>query len=186
MSSHWDFSACHAGVYYGCEHELRTSSSHKMVVALQKYLPGQVACLQEGGGFVNNLRVWENLILPAWYHESVSLPVLEIRVAAALNQLGVAREERLSLMAALPASLSRAQRRTLALVRTLVQSPAWLVVEVEWLAWLNGAADIHCKEAFAALLRQCPALLLGAGAMQHAESLPLMSAAIIEESHAVA
>ncbi|MBM3114470.1 hypothetical protein [Jeongeupia naejangsanensis] len=172
MSDDWDFSACQAGVCYGLESELRTHEGRHAVAGLQRFATGAVACLQGGGGLVSNLRVWENLILPAWYHESAAMADLEVRIAAVLDVLAVAEEERASLMASLPASLSRSQCRVLALVRALVQAPAWLVVEVEWLEWLQGAANIHCKEAFGLLRQDRPMLLLGAGAMLHAEPLP--------------
>ncbi|WP_432720683.1 hypothetical protein R0381_003018 [Jeongeupia wiesaeckerbachi] len=184
MSAAWDFSTCRAGSCYGLESELHTQEGRSAVGALQGFAPGAVACLQDGGGLVNNLRVWENLILPAWYHESAAMADLELRVAAALDAVAVPEGERLSLMAALPASLSRSQCRVLALVRALVQAPAWLVVEVEWLAWLQGAANIHCKEAFGVLTQSRPLLLLGVGAMLHAEPLPII--AETKESDAVA
>ncbi|AOX99490.1 hypothetical protein BJP62_02865 [Jeongeupia sp. USM3] len=157
---------------YGIERELDQREGHAVVTALQRLYPGRVACLQESGGFVNNLRVWENLILPAWYHESASLPVLEARLVAAMDALAIPADGRAALTAALPAALSKSQRRELALARSLVQSPDWLAVETEWLVWLNGAASVACKEVYGALALRCPVLLFGAGALQHAEPLP--------------
>ncbi|GHD60145.1 hypothetical protein [Jeongeupia chitinilytica] len=186
MSVQWDFAACRPGSVYGLEHELRMSESQRALTALQRLQPGKVACLQDGGGLVNNLRVWENLILPAWYHESASMSDLEGRVAAALDRVAADDSERVRLMASLPSTLSRTQCRTLALVRALVQAPTWLVVEVEWLAWLSGVANIHCKEAFGALARQCPVLLLGAGALPQAEALPEFPTTNTEECNAAA
>jgi phospholipid/cholesterol/gamma-HCH transport system ATP-binding protein len=82
-----------------------------------------------GGGLISNLKVWENLVLPASFHGRVNEVEAEKRLLAALEVLdtrGVWREGRLS---SLPDTLSAQALRVAGLFRCAVSRPKLIVAE---------------------------------------------------------
>ncbi len=60
------------GQRYWCAAPTRAEAETQLDLAAglaQASYPGQVAVLESNGGLLSNLRVWENLILPAWYQK---------------------------------------------------------------------------------------------------------------------
>lgn len=75
------------------------------------------------GGFLSNLKVWENIQLPLWYHEGRSAAVPEQTVDDVLGRLGVEPERRAAFLASLPGSLPAREQRFIGMVRTVLKDP---------------------------------------------------------------
>ncbi|SMC24738.1 hypothetical protein SAMN02745857_01943 [Andreprevotia lacus DSM 23236] len=104
-----------------------------LLAALHVQQPGQAVVLDFRTSLLSNLRVWENLILPAWYHGHAELQVLEQRVLAALRPFKLDDEGIAALLDGLPAALSATRKQELVLLRTLVLAPRYVLVEPAWL-----------------------------------------------------
>lgn len=104
---------------------------------LRDGLPGSVGWVAANGGLISNLKVWENVTLPLWYHAGHAVAETEQRVAWWLSALGVAEAERRTFMEATPDRLGSSQRKLAGLLRGLVQMPRVLVVDA---ALFDGVA----------------------------------------------
>lgn len=80
-----------------------------------------------GGGFVSNLKTWENLLLPLWYHGDADAARREPEVVDLLGRLGMAPERVASFLGALPGTLPAPERKLLGLARALLQDAEVMV-----------------------------------------------------------
>lgn len=96
---------------------------------LSARLPGRVGWVAANGGMISNLRVWENVTLPLWYHARRDVVETEQRVTHWLGLLGLVRDEFAEFMAAHPHSIEPWQRKLAGLLRALVQGSSVLVVD---------------------------------------------------------
>jgi len=122
--------------------------------------PGSIGWVAAYGGLISNLKVWENVTLPLWYHAGHAVAETEQRVAYWLSVLGMAEDERESYMEATPDRLGSSQRKLAGLLRGLVQMPLVLVVDValfEGIAprlipvW-TGALEAYAAQGWAVLV----------------------------------
>lgn len=90
---------------------------------------GRVGWVAANGGLISNLRVWENVTLPQWYHHGHEQADTEQRVVRWLGVLGVEQAEFERFMAAQPHAVELWQRKLAGLLRALVLQPAVLVVD---------------------------------------------------------
>ncbi|WP_410498420.1 ATP-binding cassette domain-containing protein [Chitinibacter sp. S2-10] len=90
---------------------------------------------------ISNLRVWENLVLPSWYHSGASLAELDRRLQDFLAAFAIDHEQVTHHLSLLPAQLDTGNRRLVALLRALLQQPRFLVLEHEWLDWLAKSRE---------------------------------------------
>jgi len=93
--------------------------------------PGSIAWIAAGGGLINNLKTWENITLPLWYHQKPQYPVTEEAVARWLLDLGLDKQEWEKFMASPAARLKSWERKLAGLLRGLVQAPKLLLVDAE-------------------------------------------------------
>ncbi|XZG68848.1 hypothetical protein ACTSKR_09290 [Chitinibacteraceae bacterium HSL-7] len=114
--------------------------------------PGGVAVLESEGGFVNNLRVWENLVLPAWYHRGGEAAHLEDRLEEVLALSGWAHDELQEWCGLLPSKLSRDQRRRLAVLRAALMRPRWVLADAGWYGWYVRQSDRGVRRLLAEML----------------------------------
>lgn len=154
----------------GQEQQLQTRFD-ECATALHKLKPGSVAALEGSGGLLSNLRVWENLVLPAWYHQQPPLLELEQRFVAAFAQVGITGEQLEKTASALPASLDRERKRQLALVRAVVQQPAFLLTDQDWYGWIARSAPKVYRDLFDELASVAPVIVLGVGSPELARGL---------------
>ena len=92
---------------------------------------------------ISNLRVWENIVLPCWYHGAGDLTDAELALQAILQRAELDVAAQSAMLAMLPDRLDVMQRRLVALLRLALQGvPIWLV-EAEWWAWWH---DPHCAD----------------------------------------
>ncbi|QZA79177.1 hypothetical protein K4H28_07215 [Deefgea tanakiae] len=119
---------------------------------------GSLGVLETKPVLINNLRAWENLILPRWYHQAGGLSHQEDQLAAVLEGLDL--EKVLLMLGKLPGQLDLGQRRVVALLRAVMQHASTWVVEEEWLDWWR---DAHGRNQMLAKIYQqieLPASLL--------------------------
>ena len=81
------------------------------------------------GGLVSNLKVWENIALPVWYHKGVPPSKIEARVADLLIRLGFEAEGLAEYVARMPGDLPVHEKQLIALVRALLMEPEFMVYE---------------------------------------------------------
>jgi phospholipid/cholesterol/gamma-HCH transport system ATP-binding protein len=89
----------------------------------------EVGVVWRGGGLVSNLRVWENIALPADYHLGIHASELEERVGAIIECLGAATGGLMGRMASLPANLLEHERTSAGLVRAMLMEPHLLIYD---------------------------------------------------------
>lgn len=82
-----------------------------------------------GSGLVSNLRVWENLSLPALFHERATPEEVEQRLLSALDQLPNKDEWLQTRLFALPDTLSSYAVRMSNLIRCAICRPRVLIAE---------------------------------------------------------
>lgn len=111
---------------------LGVSPSH--AAALLRQLPPSpaTAYVAADGGLISNLRVGENIILPATYHSDSSPEKFETKIVAMLSVLGYDRVAAGALIAKLPAELSVFERRLVGFIRAAILEPAVIVYDSLW------------------------------------------------------
>ncbi|MBE7495515.1 MAG: hypothetical protein HS117_11245 [Verrucomicrobiaceae bacterium] len=104
-----------------------------------------------GGGLISNLKIWENVSLPALFHPTSTPDEVEARLIEAIGQLPNKEEWMQKRLPALPDTLSRYAQRMAGLIRCAALRPRLLVAEfllddlegeaigrlVDMLAWLR-------------------------------------------------
>jgi ABC-type lipoprotein export system ATPase subunit len=98
---------------------------------------GAVGVLEAKPVFISNLRVWENIVLPTWYHSAENLTSLDLRLQTILAPFEYQHELLMQQLTQLPAQLDTTHRRLAALFRALLQHPKFLIMDREWLGWLQ-------------------------------------------------
>lgn len=98
---------------------------------LSESQPGRVGWVAENGGLISNLKIWENVTLPLWYHSRHEVTETEQRVMHWLGVLEFEPDACAEFMAALPYSIEPWQRKLAGLLRAFVQMPQVLVVDAD-------------------------------------------------------
>ena len=91
--------------------------------------PGRVGWAAASGDLISNLKIWENVTLPLWYHARREVIETEQSVTHWLGLLGLEQDAFAEFMAAQPHSVEPWQRKLAGLLRALVQMPVVLVVD---------------------------------------------------------
>lgn len=103
--------------------------------ALQKSLVASfaesdlAAVVPPDGGFVGNLKVWENLVLPAAYHGHPRLEELDARAGSIFRRIGGDGRSGVELCAQPPGQLSHLELRCAAFVRAMLVEPEIMVYD---------------------------------------------------------
>jgi ABC-type transporter Mla maintaining outer membrane lipid asymmetry ATPase subunit MlaF len=79
------------------------------------------------GGFVSNLKAWENLLLPIWYHGGRDAAGLEEEAVALLGRLGLEAGRIPGFLAALPGSLPEREQRILGAARAMLMDAELMI-----------------------------------------------------------
>jgi ABC-type transporter Mla maintaining outer membrane lipid asymmetry ATPase subunit MlaF len=107
------------------------------------------------GGFVSNLKAWENIMLPLWYHGRQDAADVEDATVALLGRLGLDAGRIPDFLAALPGSLPLREQRILGVARAMLMD-AGLMIFGEFLEGLDAptkallaaeAAHHHARRA---------------------------------------
>jgi len=91
--------------------------------------PGRVGWVAPDGGLISNLKIWENVTLPLWYHAWREVVETEQSVRHSLGKLGMEQDEFEDFMAAQPDGIEPWQRKLAGLLRALLQRSPVLVVD---------------------------------------------------------
>jgi phospholipid/cholesterol/gamma-HCH transport system ATP-binding protein len=81
------------------------------------------------GGLISNLKIWENISLPLWYHSKRDIQETEKNVEYWLTILAIDPADCADFMGSPPHSVEPWQRKLAGLLRALVQMPRVLVVD---------------------------------------------------------
>lgn len=90
---------------------------------------GSIGWVPATGGLISNLKTWENITLPLWYHSMVQGAATEATVARWLQELKLDQQEWEKFMASPVARLSQWERKMAGLLRGLLLAPTLLVVD---------------------------------------------------------
>ena len=93
------------------------------------------------GGLISNLKAWENLLLPAWYHRGLTAEQAERPVAEIFDQLEPGEAGLKQRMGELPGQLSVYERRVVALARAMLMEPDILIYDFTFTGLERDAAQ---------------------------------------------
>lgn len=99
--------------------------------------PGNIGWIPATGGMISNLKTWENITLPLWYHGSRQKIVIEEKIAKLLKELQLDKQEWERFMASPIARISPLERKLAGLLRGLVLAPKMMIID----AGLFGDVD---------------------------------------------
>ncbi|MEO6974643.1 MAG: hypothetical protein ABI144_02060 [Gallionella sp.] len=88
-----------------------------------------VAWVAADGGLISNLRIWENVTLPVWYHDRREVMETEQNIRHSLGVLGLRQDEFGAFMVAQPDRIESWQRKLAGLLRGLLQKSPVMVVD---------------------------------------------------------
>jgi predicted ABC-type transport system involved in lysophospholipase L1 biosynthesis ATPase subunit len=116
------------------------------------------------GGLISNLKAWENLLLPAWYHRGLTAEQAERPVAEIFDQLEPGEAGLKQRMGELPGQLSLYERRVVALARAMLMEPDILIYDFTFTGLERDAAqrlmkltgEFHGRKAGRVSLYLCP------------------------------
>lgn len=110
-------------------HAIARSDASREAVIERLVDTGLAAIVPADGGLIGNLKVWENLVLPAAYHGTPRYRELEERAARLFAESGVSGAQFEDLCMALPDHLSQFERRLCAFVRAMLTEPRIMVYD---------------------------------------------------------
>lgn len=106
---------------------------------LEEAESGRIGWVGPGGGLISNLKTWENVTLPLWYHGHAPKAGVNASIARWLTALGKEKESWEDFMARPPALLNPLERKLAGLLRGMVQAPLLLVIDADLFAGVDRA-----------------------------------------------
>jgi len=89
----------------------------------------RLGMVPENGGLISNLKTWENLILPSWYHGTRSPDEVESEVLGYFRETGFNNEQVKNLMRKRPDELTKYEKRLIAIIRAILMNPDILIYD---------------------------------------------------------
>jgi phospholipid/cholesterol/gamma-HCH transport system ATP-binding protein len=89
----------------------------------------RIGVVPSDGGMISNLKAWENLLLPAWYHRGLTAREAELPVAEIFELIEPGEDGLKRRMGELPDRLSLYERRAVALARAMLMDPDILIYD---------------------------------------------------------
>ncbi len=105
----------------------------------------QVGTVPHDGGLISNLKAWENIVLPVWYHRGTAAAEIEKTVVTIFQTLGLEDEVLRHLMRRLPDQLSVTERRWVAMVRAMIMEPPIMIYDAPFTGVEREAATRMLK-----------------------------------------
>ena len=121
-----------------CSGVRRPDTGHVYMVDSDVYAPPpdermllfrRIGMVPESGGLISNLKTWENLILPSWYHGARSPTDAESEVLALFREAGLNEEQVQNLMCKRPDELTKYEKRLVAVIRAILMDPDVLIYD---------------------------------------------------------
>lgn len=88
-----------------------------------------IGVVPEDGGLISNLKAWENLVLPVWYHHGQSAREVERDVVKIFGRLGQDEDGLRRWMGQLPGRLTLHEKRSVALTRAMLMQPEIMIYD---------------------------------------------------------
>lgn len=122
--------------------------------------PGDQILLPQHGGLISNLRVWENILLPRWYHTGQRIDGFEAELLAWVKRLLPQIEDPAEWVHQTVGKLEQDEVALVGLLRVLL-SPARLVwIEADWHLRLSMKQRQVCAAVLREFAQQCEAIVL--------------------------
>ncbi len=137
--------------------------------------PGSVGWVPENGGLISNLKAWENITLPLWYHGKRHVPETEARVARWLKTLGVEEQAMERFMASPAGYLTSLERKRAGLLRGLVLAPRALIADAALFHGLPQGMRASWIAALDALVNEAEGRCVLVVAAENDAALPWMA-----------
>lgn len=98
-------------------------------VSEQEYIKifKRIGVVLESGGLISNLKVGENIILPAIYHRKGNLHDLEKKTEELFSMIGISERRVKELMGRLPATLLQYEKKIAGLFRAILMEPEMMI-----------------------------------------------------------
>jgi phospholipid/cholesterol/gamma-HCH transport system ATP-binding protein len=124
----------------------------------------RIGVVPSDGGMISNLKAWENLLLPAWYHRGLTAREAELPVAEIFELIEPGEDGLKRRMGELPDRLSLYERRAVALARAMLMDPDILIYDFTFDGLERNAArqlikltgEYHGRKAGRVSLYLCP------------------------------
>lgn len=107
----------------------------------------RIGAVPADGGMISNLKAWENLLLPAWYHHGLTAKQAERPVAEIFGRLEPGETGLKRRMGELPDKLSLYERRVVAVARAMLMEPDILIYDFTFAGLERDAAQRLMKLA---------------------------------------
>ena len=105
----------------------------------------RIGVVPENGGMIGNLKAWENLVLPVWYHLGAITQETERAALKLFRLLDLDESELQKRLAQLPDQLTLYEKRAVALVRAMLMEPDVIVYDFIF-AGLGAAASSRIRQ----------------------------------------
>jgi len=89
----------------------------------------KVALIWENGGIISNLKVWENIALPLWFHRGIKPESIEGRVIDFFKKFDMDVPFLSDYMARLPGTLPAFDKRLICLIRSILMEPELIIYD---------------------------------------------------------
>lgn len=89
----------------------------------------RVGAVLKDGGLISNLKVWENIVLPAWYHTGKKPEDMEEKAIQKFKEAGIEISYLKELMGRLPGPLPLHEKRIIGLVRAMLMEPELMIYD---------------------------------------------------------
>lgn len=83
----------------------------------------------QDGGVISNLKVWENIVLPVWYHKGMKPATVEKKVIEFYKNFNMDSNSLSHYMGMLPATLKTLDRRLICLIRSILMEPELIIYD---------------------------------------------------------
>jgi phospholipid/cholesterol/gamma-HCH transport system ATP-binding protein len=88
-----------------------------------------VGAVLKDGGLISNLKVWENIVLPAWYHTGKKPEDMEEKAFQKFKEAGIDTPYLKELMGKLPGPLPVHEKRLIGLIRAMLMEPELMIYD---------------------------------------------------------
>jgi phospholipid/cholesterol/gamma-HCH transport system ATP-binding protein len=89
----------------------------------------KVGMVWRDGGVISNLKVWENILLPAWYHRGLGAGDIEDHVIEFFGRMGKDASGLHEHMGKLPGTLPEHEKRLVGLARAVFMEPKLMIYD---------------------------------------------------------